>query len=188
MLFLKIVGGMVLALVTGVIGLVAAWQTGYVSRVIIVAASPNGKVEAVCRGRLPEQTEYDLWLRDRGAEFGRRLGQVGTESMGRCRGVVWSPGGEVVATISEGGQLAVFDGRTGSPVGTQWLVQPGGAYPMERIVTRVDFESADVVAFAHCARLWHTTRRAEDAWRCGSGSVDDRVALHLDPPRGFIGR
>ena len=188
MLLLKIVGGALVVLVTGAIVLAAAWHLGYVSRAIAVAPSPNGTIEAVCRGRLPEQTEYDLWLRDRGAQFGRRLGLVGTESMGRCRSVVWSPGGEFVATLSEGGQLAVFDGRTGSPVGTQWLVQPGGAYPMERIVTRVDFQSTDVVAFAHCARLWHATRRPEDAWRCGSASVDGRAPLHLGPPRRFIGR
>jgi hypothetical protein len=187
-MLLKILAVAMLVLVSGALGLGVAWQLGYISRVVAIATSPDARVEAVCRGRLPEQTEYDLWLRQRGALFGRRLGHVGTESMGRCRRVVWSPGGEVVATLSEGGQLAVFDGRTGSPRGTQWLVHPGGSYPMERIVTKVNFHSADVVAFAHCARLWHTTRRPEDAWRCGSGTVEDRVALDLKPPRGFIGR
>jgi hypothetical protein len=185
---LKVIAVTLLLLVSSVVGLVAAWYAGYISRAVATAPSPAGRVEAVCRGRLPESTEYDLWLRTRDGAFGRRLGHAGTESMGRCRDVLWSRGGEVVAALSEGGLLTVFDGRTGRPLGTQWLVGPGGSYPMERLVTRVSFQSADVVVFAHCARLWHTTHRVEDASRCGSNIVDDRVALDLDAPRRFFGR
>jgi hypothetical protein len=175
----KVVSTAIAGIVLGVVGLAVAWQYGYVSRVVAVAKSADGSVEAVCRGRLPESTEYDLWLRERGESFGRRVGAVGSEGMGRCRQVFWSPGGDYVAVLSEGGYLSVVDGRQADVVAARWLVQPGGRYPMERVVARAGFESADVVVFEHCARLWHTTHRREDIGRCGSDPVSGRIELGL---------
>jgi hypothetical protein len=169
----------ILVAALGVAGFAVAWQDGYVSRAVVATSSPDGSVEAVCRARLPESTEYDLWLRERGAIFGRRVELVGTESMGRCREVVWSPRGEYVAVLNEGGLLSVFDGRHGKAVASRWLVQPRGSYPMEQVVTHVRFESADVVSFAHCARLWNATRRSEDLSRCASDPIGGKVALGL---------
>jgi hypothetical protein len=93
--------------------------------------------------------------------------------MGRCRAVAWSPGSEVVAALSEGGGVTMFDGRTGKRIGFQRLVPQleDGSYPSRRIVTWLRFESTADVTFAHCARLWHTTRRREDARTCGSDPV-----------------
>ena len=164
-----------------VLSVPVAWYLGYVSRVVAVAAAPDGHAEAVCRGRLPESTEYDLWLRKSNDLFGRRLGFVGTESMGRCRVLVWSPGGDIVAAVSEGGTLKAFDGRTGQALGYQPLVPrlEDGSYPSRRIVTRLTFESRDAVVIEHCARLWHATRRIEDARVCGLESVTERVKLEL---------
>ena len=179
MAVIKVVATVIVGLALGIIGLAVAWHYGYVSREVGVAPSPDGSIEAVCRGRLPESTEYDLWLRDPGGVFGRRVGPVGSESMGRCRRVFWAPGGEYVAVLSEGGHLTVFDGRQGRVATTRWLVQPGGSYPMERVVARVGFESASVVTFEHCARLWWTTRRSEDLSRCGSDMVAGRLDLGL---------
>jgi hypothetical protein len=50
---------------------------------------------------------------------------------------------------------------------------------MEQVVTRVRFESPDVVTFVHCARLWNITHRPEDRSRCASDPVDGRLALDL---------
>src|SRR4051812_29378035 len=116
MRWLKLLMIAVVAVATGTFGLIVAWLAGYVSRPVAGATSPDGRVEAVCRGRLPESTEYDLWFRHRGEMFGRRVGDVGTESMGRCRTVAWSPGGEVVAALSEGGTIVVFDGQNARPI------------------------------------------------------------------------
>lgn len=179
MAILKVVATLIVGLALGVFGLAVAWHHGYVSRELAVAVSPDGGVEAVCRGRLPESTEYDLWLRERRGIFGRRVGAVGSESMGRCRQVFWAPGGEYVAVLSEGGHLTVFDRPQGRVVATRWLVQPGGSYPMERVVARAAFESASVVSFEHCARLWWTTRRSEDLSRCVSDPVGGRLDLGL---------
>ena len=126
---MKLLLVVVVALATGLFGLVVAWLTGYVSRPVAAATSPDGRVEAVCRGRLPESTEYDLWLRRPGEMFGRRVGNVGTESMGRCRAVTWSPSGEVMAAVSDGGTISVFGGRDATPIGFQRLPPLDGHYP-----------------------------------------------------------
>ena len=167
--------------IAGILALPAAWQLGYVSRVVAGAARPDGRLEAVCRGRLPEHTEYDLWFRAPGELFGRRLGFVGTEGMGRCRAVAWSPGGEVVAALSEGGGVNVFDGRTGARLGSQRLLPAleDGSYPSRRIVTRLRFDSPTAVTINHCARLWHTTRGRDDYWRCGPDLVTERLTLNV---------
>jgi hypothetical protein len=164
-----------------------AWYFGYISRVVTVAAAPDGRTEAVCRGRLPESTEYDLWFRQAGSVFGRRLGFVGTESMGRCRVLTWSPGGDMVAAVSEGGTAYVFDGATGRSLGYQRLVPrlEDGSYPSRRIVTRLTFESKDAVTIEHCARLWHATRSA-DYRLCGAETVTERVTLKLAPVRSGL--
>jgi hypothetical protein len=188
MRFLKWLLMVVVAIATGMFGLVVAWLIGYVSRPVATAASPDGRVEAVCRGRLPESTEYDLWFRERGEMFGRRVGYVGTESMGRCREVTWSPGGEVVATLSDGGTIRVFDGRTARPIGFQRLPAPDGNYPSKRIVTALRFESPAVVTFQHCERLWHKTRRRTDSALCGSEFVPARMTLALESIRVSFGR
>ena len=188
MRLLKLLTIVAVALATGVFGLAVAWLTGYVSRSVAAATSPDGRVEAVCRGRLPESTEYDLWLRERGQVFGRRAGHVGTETMGRCRSVAWSPGGEVVATLSDGGIIVVFDGHTARPIGFQRVLAADGNYPSKRIVTGLRFESPAVVTFQHCARLWHTTRRPTDAASCGSELEPARLTLALESPRGSVGR
>jgi hypothetical protein len=186
--FLKLLLIVVVAITSGMFGLVVAWMTGYVSRPVAAATSPDGRLEAVCRGRLPESTEYDLWLRRPGETFGRRVGLVGTESMGRCRAVAWSPSGEVMATLSEGGTVSVFDGRNARPIGFQRLPPVDGGYPSRRIVTSLRFESPTVVTFQHCERLWHKTRRSADAVLCGSELVPARMTLALESPRGAWGR
>lgn len=188
MRLLKMLLVAVVGVATGVLGLAVAWLTGYVSRPVAAATSPDGRVEAVCRGRLPESTEYDLWLREPGEMFGRRVGAVGTESMGRCRTVVWSPSGEVIATLSEGGTISVFDGHDARPIGFQRLTAPDGNYPSRRIVTALRFESPTVVTFQHCERLWHKTRRQTDSASCGSEPVPARMTLALESPRGAFGR
>ena len=188
--FLKVLLRLFVAVTAAVLVLPAAWYLGYISRIVTVAAAPGGRVEAVCRGRLPGSTEYDLWLRPAGGFFGRRLGFVGTESMGRCRVIAWSPGGELVAAVNEGGTATAFDGRTGEGLGFQRLVPrlEDGSYPSRRIVTRLTFESRDVVTIEHCGRLVHATRRREDARVCGSPIVTERVTLDLTPLRGARGK
>lgn len=188
MRWMKWLMAVVVALATGLFGLAVAWLTGYVSRPVAAAMSPDGRVEAVCRGRLPESTEYDLWIREPGQVFGRRVAYVGTESMGRCRAVAWSPGGEVVAALSEGGTLGVFDGHNARPIGFQRLPAPDGSYPSKRIVTALRFESPTVVTFQHCERLWHITRQRMDAALCGSALVPARMTLVLESPREAFGK
>jgi hypothetical protein len=188
MRWLKLLMIVIGAIATGVFGLVVAWLTGYVSRPVAAATSPDGRVEAVCRGRLPESTEYDLWLREPGEIFGRRVGLVGTESMGRCRAVTWSPRGEVMATLSEGGTISVFDGHNARPIGFHRLTVPDGNYPSRRIVTALRFESPTVVTFQHCERLWHKTRRSTDSASCSSELVPAQMTLALESPRGAFGR
>jgi hypothetical protein len=182
---LKIILVVFLSLIAVALAVPVAWFFGYVSRVVAVAPAPDGHVEAVCRGRLPESTEYDLWFRQSGDLFGRRLGFAGTESMGRCRAVVWSPGGEIVAAVSEGGTLLAFDGRSGKRLGSQPLVPrlETGSYPSQRIVTRLTFETPDTMLIEHCARKWHATRRREDARLCGSETTTEHVILRLTPLR-----
>ena len=73
------IAAVIVVLVVGVLAaVIGLWLAGYISRPVASALSPDGRLEAVCRGRLPESTEYDLWLRRPRAVFGRRLGQVGT--------------------------------------------------------------------------------------------------------------
>lgn len=174
---------------TGLFSLALAWHFGYVSRAVAVAASPDGQIEAVCRGRLPESTEYDLWFRHPGEMFGRRAGLVGSESMGRCRTVVWSPDGQMVATLSEGGTIGVFDGTSGRAIGFQRLPGLGYDYTPEKMVTSIAFPSRTEVAFELCAR--RRTPGSEGSvplWQCGSTPVRGAVPLDLEPPRGAFGR
>jgi hypothetical protein len=98
-----------IALVLGSASLLALWVLGGVSRVKARALSPDGRVEAVCRGWLPEPTEYGVWLRRGWQPWGTHLAQTGSESMGRCRDIVWSPDGRLVVVVNEGNTLVVLD-------------------------------------------------------------------------------
>ena len=80
----------------------ALWLAGAVSRVKVRKPSPDGRLEAVCRARLPESTEYEIYLRRWWQPFGTYLAHSGTESMGRCRDVVWSPDGTLLLVVNEG--------------------------------------------------------------------------------------
>ena len=157
-------------------GLTAMWPLGYVGRPVLRVTSPDGRTEAICRGRLPEGTEYELWLRKSWAPFERRVGHVGTETMGHCQAIVWSSDGEQVAVMSKNGLVSLFNGSTGRAIVARWLVQPR-SYPSDRVVTRVAFESRGVLAFEHCARLWHRTRRFEDLSRCDSAPIQGRMVV-----------
>src|SRR5688500_5810920 len=98
-----------IALVLGSASLVALWVLGGVSRVKARALSPAGRVEAVCRGWLPAPTEYGVWVRRGWQAGGTHLAQTGSESMGRCRDIVWSPDGRLVVVVNEGNTLVVLD-------------------------------------------------------------------------------
>jgi hypothetical protein len=160
------------------------WTTGRISRVKASALSPAGDVEAVCRGRLPESTEYDLWMRRWWQPFGTRAGFSGTESMGRCRQVLWSPDGQLVMVVNEGNYISLFDGRTGQLRGAG-ILAPGetGSYPSQRIVTQVAFLSNDEFAFQHCHRRFHRTHHRDDASQCDGVPAHGR-ARTLPEPQG----
>lgn len=185
---LKIALVAALVALSGLASLAVAWMFGYVSRPVAMATSPDGRIEAVCRGRLPESTEYDLWFREPGEVFGRRAGLVGSETMGKCRAVAWSPGGEVVATLSEAGTIGVFDGRSARALGFQHLPGPDGNYPPRQMVTSLDLVSPAVVTFEQCARQWRPLGRHQVVFECASAPVRRQVTLDLEPPRGAFGR
>ena len=159
-----------------ILALPPAWMAGYVSVQTMAAKSPDGKYEASCRGRIPDNTEYDVWLRHSGSLFGRRIGWVGAESMGKCRLLEWAPDGKSFAAVTEGGQLTVVDAASGRQLDTRPLVK-NDRYPTERIVTGIHFESHDVLSFSHCPRLFHATQDMKDYFQCGEGSQQDRVAI-----------
>lgn len=182
MIVLKIVGATVATLVASLFGLITLWMSGYISREVATATSPDGREEAVCRATLPESTEYEMWLRAPGQWYGTRIGPVGTETMGRCRAVLWSPGGEIVAAVNELGTLTAFDGRTAKALGTQHLT----LNQVDRIISKASFESPTVVSFEHCDRLWRTTHRPSDFQRCGSESTASTAILSLEAPRGRL--
>jgi hypothetical protein len=179
---LKILVATGATLVATVCGLITLWMSGYISREVATATSPDGRAEAVCRGTLPESTEYEMWLRAPDQWYGTRVGPVGTETMGRCRAVLWSPGSEIVAAVNELGTLTAFDGRTAKALGTQRLTVNHG----DRIISKARFESRTVVAFEHCGRLWRTTHRPSDFERCGSESTASTTIVSLEAPRGRL--
>lgn len=91
--------------------LVAIFALGYISRAKAQALSPDGRVGAVCRGWLPEPTEYGVWLRQGWQPWGTHLAQSGNERMGPCRGLLWSADRRLVVVVSEGNTLVVLDVR-----------------------------------------------------------------------------
>src|SRR5690349_10023165 len=97
------------------------YLSGYISREMVVSASPDGRTEAVCRGWYPHGMEYELWLRKKGEWFGQKIGPVGTESMGRCASVGWSPDGTRIAASTTSGHVTVFDAQHAGIVGVQNL-------------------------------------------------------------------
>ncbi|HTV00060.1 MAG TPA: hypothetical protein VMF13_05960 [Luteitalea sp.] len=131
------------------------WLTGHVSRVKVRRASPDGRVEIVCRARLPESTEYELWRRRRWQPFGSYLTHSGTESMGRCRDVVWSPDGTLIVVVNEGNTLVFVEPSSGARLGVQGGFAPGDGwdYTSRRIITGLRFTASDIVEFEHCDRV-----------------------------------
>jgi len=167
------------------------YLSGYISREMVVSASPDGKTEAVCRGWYPHGLEYELWLRKKGEWFGQKIGPVGTESMGRCASVAWSPDGTRIAASTTSGHVTVFDARAAGVVGFQnldtlayrdWTTRP---YTTPRMVTGVAFDDVESFRVATCDRLWYRTQRTEDGFTCGSPKRTDVVGVQLERPRGL---
>jgi len=164
---------------------------GYISRALVVAASPDGTMEAVCRGWYPDGMDFELWLRRQGQWFGTKIGKVGGESMGRCASVAWSADGSSIAASTTSGHVTMFDARAAGVVGHQnlgalayrdWPTRP---YTTPRMITSVVFETGDSLRVTTCDRLWWRTRRTEDALTCGSAERTDVVSLALERPRGL---
>jgi len=168
------------------------YLSGYISRELVVAVSPDGSMEAVCRGWYPHGMEYELWLRKNGVWFGEKLGPVGTESMGRCAAVAWSSDGSRIAAATTGGSVTVWDPRAAGVTGLQrldTLVYRGAAerpYATPHMVRALAFESGNAWRVSTCERLWSRTHRSEDAVTCGGVERTDVVALELEPPRGAL--
>jgi len=170
--------------------LIPLYLSGYVSRGLVVAASPDGSMEAVCRGWYPHGTEYELWLRRTGEWFGRKLGPVGSESMGRCAAVAWSGDGSRVVASTTGGWVTMWDAKANGVTGVARLddlVYRGGdgcPYTTPHMVRSIAFDPDDSLRVNTCERLWIRTHRVEDAVSCGSPARTDVVPLRLEPPRG----
>jgi hypothetical protein len=163
-----------LVAVTGMVALAALFALGYISRVKARALSPDGRVEAVCRGWLPEPTEYGVWLRKGWQPWGTHLAQSGSESMGRCRALLWSPDGRLVVVVNEGNSLVVLDAEASRRLAFLHPVAPGEGwdYASKRIITSARFVSADMLEFEHCDRGQTIADDGQDFSRCG---MDRRV-------------
>lgn len=161
-------GASVLA-VMAIAALVAMWLLGGISRVKARALSPDGRVEAVCRGWLPEPTEYGVWLRRRWQPWGTHLAQTGSESMGRCRDILWSPDGHLVVVVNEGNTLVVLDVEARRRLAFLHPVAPGEGwdYSSRRIITAARFVSSDMLEFEHCDRSQTIADDGRDFSRCG---------------------
>ena len=143
-----------LVTMTVMVALFALVTLGYISRVKVRALSPDGRIEAVCRGWLPESTEYGVWLRRTWQPWGSHLAHTGTESMGRCRDIIWSPDGRLVVVVNEGNALVVLDVEARRHVGFYSRVAPGDGwdYASERIITSARFVFNDLLEIEHCHR------------------------------------
>jgi hypothetical protein len=178
-------------LVLSVLCFIPLYFGGYISRQLVVAASPDGSREAVCRGWYPHGMEYEMWLRRRGEWFGQRIGKVGTESMGRCAAVAWSLDGRMIAASTTGGHVTLFDAAAEGVIGSQRtdpLVYRGSRerpYTTPRMVTALAFESERRLRIETCDRLWSSTHRSADAVRCGGNHSADVVPVRLEAPRGI---
>ena len=163
----------------GLAGLVGLWVVGGVSRVKARALSPDGRLEAVCRGWLPEPTEYGVWLRRGWQPRGTYLSHTGTESMGRCRDIVWSPDGTLVVVVNEGNTLVVLDVEARRRLSFHGRLAPGEAwdYSSARIITSLQFASDDVLEFEHCNRGAAIPDDGRNFSRCGMDRRRDRARL-----------
>jgi hypothetical protein len=181
----------VLVLVASATVVIPAFLGGYISRELVVATSPDGSAQAVCRGWYPHGMEYEMWLRRHGEWFGRRIGKVGAESMGRCAAVAWSADGRMIVASSTRGTLTMFDARAQGVIGWQNLdaiVYRGSAarpYSTSRMVTAVTFGATGLLRVRSCDRLWSRTRRPEDIVTCAAAESTDVVVVTLEPPRGM---
>jgi len=162
---------------------VPLYFAGYISREMIVAVSPDGTTEAVCRGWYPHGMEYELWLRRQGELFGTKIGPVGSESTGRCAAVAWSSDGSRIVSATTGGFVTLWDarakGRSGS-LRLDDLVYRGEKerpYSTPNMVRAIEFESENSLRVATCARLWARTHRSEDAVTCASVDRSDVVPI-----------
>jgi len=155
--------------VMAMVALVALVALGFISRVKTRAHSPDGRVEAVCRGWLPEPTEYGVWLRREWQPWGTHLAQTGSESMGRCRDIVWSPDARLVVVVNEGNSVVVLDVEARRRLGFQSRVAPGAGwdYGSRRIITAARFVSGDMLEFEHCDRGQAVADDGRDFSRCG---------------------
>lgn len=159
--------------------LVAAWLHGGVSRARVRVQSPDGRIEAICRGRLPESTEYDLWLRRRWQPWGSYAAASGSESMSRCRDIVWSPDGSFVLVVNEGNTIVVVEAGTRRRLEVHGRFAPGERwdYASARIITSLRFTSGEEVAFEHCDRLRVARGVGGDFSRCGQDARHGRARL-----------
>jgi hypothetical protein len=175
-----------IVVVIGTVGcLVPLYLGGYISRELVVAVSPDGSMEAVCRGWYPDQTEYELWLRPEGGWFGRRLGNVGSESIGRCGAVAWSNDGSLIAVSTQSGLLNVYEAHTMELQGTQWLHAVGepGTVPTPRIVTALAFDSPSALRLTMCSRQPRPRPADTPYFACGPSVTTAAAALELARPR-----
>ena len=162
---------------------VPLYLAGYISREMVVAVSPDGSTEAVCRGWYPHGMEYELWLRRQGELFGRKVGAVGSESMGRCAAVAWSQDGSRLAAATTGGWVTMWDAKAKSATGhlrLDELVYRGEKerpYATPNMVRAIAFETDSSLRVATCQRLWTRTRRSEDVVTCASADRSDVVAI-----------
>lgn len=156
--------------VMALIAIVALTAFGFISRERVRASSPDGRAEAVCRGWLPEPTEYGVWLRRGWQPWGTHLAQTGSESMGRCRDLVWAPDGRLLVVVNEGNTLVVLDVESRRRLGVYPRVAPGDGwnYASERIITSARFVSADMLEFEHCDRDRIVARGGRDFSGCGA--------------------
>jgi len=193
MWFLKAAVVTIVLLIGMVVCLVPLYLGGYISRELVVAASPDGSTAAVCRGWYPHGMEYELWLRQKGEWFGRKVGPVGSESMGRCAAVAWSPDGSRIATVTTGGFVTMWDGAGEGVIGTQRLDTlvyrdaTESPYVTPYMVRTVHVASADTLRIGTCERLWSRTHLPDDAVTCAGPERSDIVSLRLNAPsRGSI--
>jgi len=162
---------------------VPLYFAGYISREMVVAVSPDGSTQAVCRGWYPHGMEYELWLRRQGELFGRKVGAVGSETMGRCAAVAWSPDGSRIAAATTGGWVTMWDAKAKSADGhlrLDDLVYRGEnerPYSTPNMVRGIAFESDTALRVATCERLWARTRRSEDIVTCANADRSDVVAI-----------
>lgn len=175
------------AAVAAAFAVVPLYLAGYISREMVVAVSPDGATEAVCRGWYPHGMEYELWLRKQGELFGTKIGAVGTETMGRCAAVAWSSDGSRIAAATTGGWVTMWDAKAKDVTGhlrLDDLVYRGETqrpYSTPHMVRTIAFQSDHALRVATCARLWTSTHRGEDVVTCASAVRSDVVAIDPQP-------